>query len=320
MKKKWILLGATALILLGLGGGTLLLNDDEQDDKSSLDKSIEQVSDANYDKAVQSVEDLKESDQEKNINLYKTRIKVLEKERQLIEEKRYSEARDLIKKHLEKHPVSEDEKLDFQLMLVEDLDKIDQLNNKEIKAIKAITPINKALEANRKGEYDSSKKILDKLSKEDKDSKKEIVSKLEESNEKEISVDKELGEKEKELSDILINSNQGVSIITQLKSDTSDNKDRGLVDVKISLLIKNETKSSLVVDPEKFLVNNHKINNNTDNKTIHILPGTSYLLEDILTDAQPDQLSGELSYDKKNLGKLVDVERGYFEDERWVQL
>ena len=315
MKKKWILLGATALILLGLGGGTLLLNDDEQDDKSSLDKSIEQVSNAKYDKALQSVDKLKETEQEKNMTLYKKRISIIEQERQLVEEKKYSEARDLIKEHLEKHPVSEDEDLQLQLMLVEDMDKIDQLKKKDVKGVASV---NKAINKNRNAEYKESQKIIDGLSQEDKASHQDLISKLEEANNSEVNVDKDMGTKEKKLSEAL-NKNE-VSIITQLKSDTSDNKNRGLVGVEISLLIKNESNSSLVVEPSQFMVNNKKVTDRVGKESITILPGASYLLENILTDAQPEQLSGVLNYGTNKIGKLVDVERGYFEDDRWVQL
>ncbi|MDF0480233.1 hypothetical protein OL233_07990 [Vagococcus sp. PNs007] len=317
MKKKKLYMYATVAIILSILGVILFHSVKTNSKQSDVDQSVSYVTKENYTKARHAIDKLEKTDQNKNIKLYKMRINLLEKERKLVEEKKYAKARELIKKHLEKHPVSEDEELQFQLMLVEDLDKIDQLNKQDIKGLSSI---NGAISKNREGYYEESKKIIGNMSKEEKDNQKKLISKLEKANKNKRNIDNESEAKEKKLSDILTEGDKEVNIITQLKSDTSDNKDRGLVNVEISLLIKNETSFSILIEPDQFSVNKVKIDSNLNKKTVVVLPGTSYLLENIVTDAQPDQLSGELSYGKNKIGKLIDVERGYFEDERWVQL
>lgn len=314
-KRKSIIIGTAMIVFLGISSGLLFLSGNKDDEKSNIDESIAQVSKHNYDKALKSVAKLKNSEQEKNIALYKIRINTIKKERNLFENGKYSEARALIKDHLEKYPVSEDEELKLQLILVEDLNKIDQLNKLDIKGL---NNLNKAIANNKKGDYRASKKTIDGMSKGEKETHKKIISKLEEANKSQRDIDKEV--KEKKLSDMLDEKNQDISIITQLKSDTSDNKDRGLVDVEVNLLIKNESDFNLVLEKKKFSVNNNEVESKSEENEIVILSGSSYLLENIVTNAQPNQLSGDLSYGANNLGKLVDVERGYFEDERWVQL
>lgn len=314
-KRKSVIIGIAMIVFLGIGSGVLLLGENKEEEKSNIDESIAQVSKHNYNKALKSIAKLKNSEQEKNIDLYKMRINTIEKERNLFKGGKYSEARSLIKDHLEKYPVSEGEELKLQIILVEDLNKIDQLNKLDIKGL---NNLNKAIANNKKGDYEASKKTIDGMSKEEKGTHKKIVSKLEEANKSQKDIDKEV--KEKKLSDMLDEKNQDISIITQLKSDTSDNKDRGLVDVEVNLLIKNESDFNLVLEKDKFSVNNNEVESKSEENEIVILSGTSYLLESIVTNAQPNQLSGDLSYGENNLGKLVDVERGYFEDERWVQL